>query len=808
MAQLQQVYPVDDRSAECRLDFAAAAEATLARWRGDNIEVDTAEESDRRRKLVFQLTYIFLEWVRETCLGKGWSEEEAAQAGGLLHTSGSFKLAIDEPGADIDVICVAPSSVTIEDFFTSLKVRLLADRRVENLNAIETARVPIITFDFDSVNIDLQLATLPLRRVAPTLDITDDSVLRGCTESSKDVLGGPRATIMIAKLVPGFDGGSNFRHLVRILRKWCKSRGIYSNKVGYIGGININILSALVCQMYPHATTSTLVRKFFFLFHRWNWQNPVLLCRPVEHEDMQWQNWASERDLMPIITPNYPTINSTYNVNKWTLKVMREEFIRGRKVVEEAARRSDEVARQAADLSEEDLEVAQAGVQKLWDELVAPSDFLAIFERYLILNVRASTVDNFNSWKGYIESRLRVLVHHHRAPCLGQLPFSAIRIWPKELEFRVEKTKPGAPADTVVLYEVPPAAEGEEPTPQPDPSEADPEKRVCGCYVIGINTDPRRKRKHISLDGVFESWRKTLGVDVVGAPLAWVTEDMGIDFDIYTFGELPDAALDAKVDGRENALKLRRAHKRRRHEENLAAQKLKEEKKKLEAAELEKERAAAALAGALEEALLDGDDEEDAKLKRERAEDDADADADAAAAKRVRGSGGGGATTDGASLEMSLREIAADGSVLAHPFRDALPSSLAFYPKLGTPAAMLLEPSAAQNGGSGLGSALGVGAAHGFGVGGWVMTPAAQQAFERALEGADADANGDAEDEDSFAEPSGDATEAEMAAREEAVARKRTAEHCKTVLSLGRRYAKSKPLDPNPNLTLPYPRLI
>ena len=55
---------------------------------------------------------------------------------------------------------------------------------VENLSSIESAVVPIITFDFDSVNIDLLFASLPVDAVPRDFDINDEELRRGADVGS------------------------------------------------------------------------------------------------------------------------------------------------------------------------------------------------------------------------------------------------------------------------------------------------------------------------------------------------------------------------------------------------------------------------------------------------------------------------------------------------------------------------------------------------------------------------------------------------------------------------------------------------
>ena len=40
---------------------------------------------------------------------------------------------------------------------------------------------------------------------------------------------------------------------------------VFSNKMGYLGGVNFNISVALVCQLFPAATPSYLLTKFFHI---------------------------------------------------------------------------------------------------------------------------------------------------------------------------------------------------------------------------------------------------------------------------------------------------------------------------------------------------------------------------------------------------------------------------------------------------------------------------------------------------------------------------------------------------------------
>jgi poly(A) polymerase Pap1 len=50
------------------------------------------------------------------------------------------------------------------------------------------------------------------------------------------------------------------------------------------------MLVARVCQLYPQATGSVIVGKFFRIMNKWAWPQPVLL-KPIEDGPLQMKVW-------------------------------------------------------------------------------------------------------------------------------------------------------------------------------------------------------------------------------------------------------------------------------------------------------------------------------------------------------------------------------------------------------------------------------------------------------------------------------------------------------------------------------------
>lgn len=91
----------------------------LQSFMDEHFPTETPENITRRSMILAELRSIFRQWVKQVCLQKGVPEEIAADAGGQILVSGSYRLGVNEPGADIDTICVVcPSPLYYESLMS------------------------------------------------------------------------------------------------------------------------------------------------------------------------------------------------------------------------------------------------------------------------------------------------------------------------------------------------------------------------------------------------------------------------------------------------------------------------------------------------------------------------------------------------------------------------------------------------------------------------------------------------------------------------------------------------------------------
>uniref|UniRef100_A0A8R1HLF3 polynucleotide adenylyltransferase n=1 Tax=Caenorhabditis japonica TaxID=281687 RepID=A0A8R1HLF3_CAEJA len=371
------------------LALTASLDATLREFKS----YEPREETEQRLEVLRSLNKLVKEWVKNVTKIKIPSGE-GATAGGKLFTFGSYRLGVHSSGADIDTLAVVPRHIDRSDFFTSFKDMLNQDPNVTELHAVEEAFVPVMKLKYSGVELDILFARLALKEVPDTQELSDDELLRNLDQESVRSLNGCRVAEQLLKLVPR---QKEFCVTLRAIKLWAKNHGIYSNSMGFFGGITWAILVARTCQLYPNASPSKLVQKMFFIFSTWTWPHPVLLNElNNERTDMPTLNdlvWDPRRKnadrfhVMPIITPAFPEQNSTHNVTRSSAAVLTAEM-----------KEALEICRDIGD------------GKSTWKTLFEEVNFFSRYRHFIALIMAAPNEEAELNYGGFLESRIRLLV--------------------------------------------------------------------------------------------------------------------------------------------------------------------------------------------------------------------------------------------------------------------------------------------------------------------------------------------------------------------------------------------------------------
>jgi len=386
---------------------------------------ETPEGLARREAVLQELERICVEWMTQVGVeDKGMTEEEARRCLTKIVTLGSYRLGVVHPVSDIDTLCIGPPHVSREAFFSTFVEKLSHVESVTECVPIPDAFTPIIKLKMHGVSIDLLFARLvkPLEDGQnPEEAAKEDEVLRNMDDKSVRCMNGYRVADQILQLVPNKE---TFRQTLRFVKCWARRRGIYSNVLGFFGGITWALLVARVCQLYPYYAPCQLVNRFFRVYDQWNWSKPVILCDIVEslQPGMQgfkvWNpktNPADRQHVMPVITPAFPAMNSTHNVTETTKRILLDEFRRGYEVVKSVEAQKAE-----------------------WKEVHEPFPYFTQFRHFLWLEILAKSPEVYQKFSGWVESKLRILTKQLEA-------ISGMIIHPNPEQYNLKGSDPDWP---------------------------------------------------------------------------------------------------------------------------------------------------------------------------------------------------------------------------------------------------------------------------------------------------------------------------------------------------------------------------
>ena len=223
----------------------------------------------------------------------------------------------------------------------------------------------------------------------------DDTDLIGLDEAGVRSINGCRVAQFLLEHVPDIE---KFRLVLRTVKEWASCHGLYSNVLGYLGGVNWAILVAKICVMHPEdASVPDLLHYVMKTYATYDWSMPITLAKlsskPPTNVPLMpvWNPRTNPRDrshIMPIITPCYPMMNSSYNVGHPQLRRLQQEFARAEQMVGNVIQ-----------------------CKGRWDELFQDGrSFFRQHIHYVQATITAADDDSFRVWQGYCESRIRNLI--------------------------------------------------------------------------------------------------------------------------------------------------------------------------------------------------------------------------------------------------------------------------------------------------------------------------------------------------------------------------------------------------------------
>jgi poly(A) polymerase Pap1 len=404
---------------------------------------DSPESAALRMRVLGKLNAIIQGWVQEEVKKQNIPDHEAKTYRAEVISFGSFRLGVNNEGGDIDMLCVCPYIISREAFFTNLRPKIEFSPDCRDFKSAPQTYVPLMSFMFCDVEIDLVFARVPLPKL-PTPFVVSN--IQNITDTGpKDVLSltGARVTDKILQLAPY---ARSFRSTLRFLKLWSKRRGVGSNVMGYLGGVSWAILTVLACQRFPTESGSIVLQKFFELLSTWEWPQAVNLV-PTDtgsayahlhhHFDPIWTPESNPNDIFPILTPVFPCKNSTYNVRHVTKRILISELQRGAEITarlkniqnldKNGDSFADQIDRISDDLEKNDRKVVENDnnsnthsnsndpnkinetiMREVLLELIKDPGFFSSYQHYFDIVITTTTHLEMTTWFNFAESKVRL----------------------------------------------------------------------------------------------------------------------------------------------------------------------------------------------------------------------------------------------------------------------------------------------------------------------------------------------------------------------------------------------------------------
>lgn len=412
----------------------------------------------------------------------------------ILLCYGSYKLGVSTPTGDMDTLVLTPKYVDREKHFFGLLYNILEQKAKENENIKDLTSInyehsitPLIKMIFYDVSVDMVFASVEdvsalNGEIKPSglsirNNLYNDGYLLSVAMDEKmqrSYNGFRNAEMILNSMFSESEKKNdlliekriyNFRMCLRCLKQIAKSNGINENKFGYLGGIAYAIMTAKIVQMFPNYSFSHLLEKFFYVYgFEWDWNNwPVMIVDEVKEPnqnstlgyprtaisenfvafDYKWngdkrkafrqtgfqgfhQQGPMIKRYMNIVTPAWPQMNSSYNISISTRSVIVNIF----------KKKYNEILSNRAMMIQQNEQL----MYNSWLRFYRKFEFFKAYDQYIEIVIVCKENDaQFLKWKGFIESKIRLLIDKLEQ-MLKYFNFE-IQVWPFTLDFNDVKLR-------------------------------------------------------------------------------------------------------------------------------------------------------------------------------------------------------------------------------------------------------------------------------------------------------------------------------------------------------------------------------
>ncbi|KAI9310079.1 hypothetical protein BX666DRAFT_2011755 [Dichotomocladium elegans] len=261
---------------------------------------ESNEESIKRQNVIQELKALLPHFIART------HQRDVGDC--QLLPFGSYGIGGYIAGADIDLVCLAPSTISRKVFFKNFPRLLSKMPNTKGIESIKRAAVPIIKCTVDSFSIDISFVSLKLRTVPSDINLLDDELLTDLDEVCVASMDGPRThQFIMSNIFP--QHLRFFRPALQVIKHWAMQRALYGKPLGYLND-----------------------------WSTWDWHQPVMLTEAIPtlmdqthiaYEELEEFKTA----LMPIMSPCFPVCNAAPFVTRSTRRVIMDELQRAAKIL-------------------------------------------------------------------------------------------------------------------------------------------------------------------------------------------------------------------------------------------------------------------------------------------------------------------------------------------------------------------------------------------------------------------------------------------------------------------------------------------